>query len=346
MVDSDSSQSTSRSLHRWLPGINLALAVLLVVGGLWYASSRTDLAEVGRALAQASPAAVLLGVAIMLITNGLKAWRWQLTFADARGRVGIVPSFWATCLGQYVNLIVPFMRLGEVARIYSLNQETRVSGARTLGTLVLEKTLDLIFFGLTIAATLPFVLLPVYVNNPGLLSLLVPLLLLTALFVIAFRTDAVIAIWRKLIRPLPDRLEAWFERMAVAGLEGLASLRDPRLALALFAQSTAIALLGIALPYTLAHALGIEISWLDAALIHIVVSIAIAPPSTPAKIGVFNAAAALMLWQFGLEDQAAIISFSILFHLVVIGPQIVLGLIAAARSNWRWQTGVASPAGN
>jgi hypothetical protein len=68
-----------------------------------------------------------------------------------------------------------------------------------------------------------------------------------------------------------------------------------------------------------------------------VVSIAIAPPSTPAKIGVFNGAAALMLWQFGLTDETTIASYAILLYLVVIAPQIVLGIIAASRSKWRWQ---------
>jgi hypothetical protein len=86
---------------------------------------------------------------------------------------------------------------------------------------------------------------------------------------------------------------------------------------------------------------------LDAALIHIAVTIAITPPSTPAKIGVFNGAAALMLWQFGLSDETAIAGYAILLYLVVVAPQIILGLVAASRSKWRWQTtsvSLATPA--
>ncbi len=90
------------------------------------------------------------------------------------------------------------------------------------------------------------------------------------------------------------------------------------------------------MPYALFPALSLRLTLLDAALIHVVVSIAITPPSTPAKVGVFNAAVALMLLQLGLTDDTAVASYAILFYLVVIVPQIALGLIAASRSQWRW----------
>ena len=70
-------------------------------------------------------------------------------------------------LGQYVNLIVPFFRLGEVARIYALNRQASVPMAQSLGTLVVEKVLDLFILILTIAAILPFVVLPEFVGQPG-----------------------------------------------------------------------------------------------------------------------------------------------------------------------------------
>lgn len=322
--------------RRYLPWLNLVLTVFLVVAGLWYLSSRVSVTAVVQALAEASPGYVALAVGIMVLTVALKGWRWQLMFPDERPPVRFRSTFWALCLGQYVNLIVPFLRLGEVARLYALNQESGVSGARALGTLIVEKTLDLIFFGLTVAFVLPFVILPDYVSNPGPMLLLLPLALMAVLYLLAYQTDGVIRIWRRVVRPLPDRLEAWLLRMAVSGLEGLAALRNRRLTVLMLLTSLIIAVLAVVLPYVLFPALGLPLNFLDAALVHIVVSIAITPPSTPAKIGVFNGAAALMLWQFGLTDEAAIAGYAILFYLVVIIPQIILGIIAASRSKWRW----------
>lgn len=73
----------------------------------------------------------------------------------------------------------------------------------------------------------------------------------------------------------------------------------------------------------------------EAAVVHIVVTIATTPPSTPGKIGVFNGAVALILISFGMTNEAVVISYSIVFLLVVIVPQIVLGSIAAAKTDWR-----------
>ena len=57
-----------------------------------------------------------LAVGVVLTTLALKGWRWQLMFPDDSAPVPFRAAFWSTTLGQYVNLIIPFLRLGEVAR--------------------------------------------------------------------------------------------------------------------------------------------------------------------------------------------------------------------------------------
>lgn len=338
MMTSDSRPDQDATPVRHFPWINLVLTIVLAGAGLWFLSTRVPLSELATTLAGANLWYVALGLTVMIVTLLLKALRWQLMFTPEPPTVSFTTSFWASSLGQYVNLIVPFLRLGEVARIYVLNQEAGIRAARTVGTLVLEKVLDLIFFGLTILLVLPFTVLPDYLDQSTAGLIVVPAVLLLVLYVLAFRTEWAISVLETLARPLPERLEQWLLRVAVSGLQGLAALRNPRLILLLLSLSLLIAGLGILLPYALFPALGLDLGILQAALIHIVVSIAIAPPSTPVKIGVFNGAAALMLWQAGVRDETSIISYSILFYLVVILPQIVLGIIAAGRSNWRWGT--------
>lgn len=332
----DKNPATRANWRRALPWLNLVLSAVLVLGGLWYLSTRVPLGDVLAALAGASPGWVTLSVGIFIITLLLKGWRWQLLFPTGGARVSFQAAFWGLMLGQYINLIIPFLRLGEVARLYGLNRETGIAPARALGTLVVEKALDLIFFGLTIVFILPFVVLPDYVNRPGPWLLILSAALLIVLYLLAYRTTWVIGLWRRVVRPLPARLADWLLRVAVAGLEGLAALRDGRRSLLLLLTSLLIAALSVLMPYALFPALSLRLTLLDAALIHVVVSIAITPPSTPAKVGVFNAAVALMLVQLGLTDDTAVASYAILFYLVVIVPQIALGLIAASRSQWRW----------
>lgn len=338
METNGQSNPADASWRRYLPWLNLGFTLALIIAGLWYLSARLDPAAIAEALLAASPGYVSLSVLIMLLTILIKALRWQLMFPTEQPPIRLTSSFWAISLGQYVNLIVPFLRLGEVARLYALNQETGTSPGRALGTLVVEKTLDLIFFGLTILFVLPFVILPDFIGNPGFMLWLLPLVLLIVLYALAYQTNLVIRIWQRIVQPLPERLRDMLLRLAVSGLEGLASLRDRRLTLYMLLLTLAIALLSIALPYVLFFALPLPLNFLDAALIHIVVSIAIVPPSTPAKIGVLNGAAALTLWQLGITDETAIVTYTILLYLVVVVPQIVLGLLATSRTKWRWQT--------
>ena len=48
-----------------------------------------------------------------------------------------------------------------------------------------------------------------------------------------------------------------------------------------------------------------------------------------------NGAVVFTLYSLDVNADAAIIGYAIIFHLVVVLPQIVLGIIAAWRTNWR-----------
>jgi uncharacterized protein (TIRG00374 family) len=337
---SDNQENGQLSARRFVPWLNLVLVLVLLGIGIWYISDKVSLADILTALRLADPVPVFLGLGIMLLTVILKAWRWQFMFAPPGDSPSYSAALWSLMLGQYVNLIVPFLRLGEVARIYALNRQTRIPMARSIGTLVVEKVLDLFMLVLMIALLMPFVILPEFVGQPGPLLWAVPILALLVLYILAFQTDKIIRIVRSLADALPDN---WVQRplkWITSGLEGLAALRSGRITIILVIMTAVIALLSILLPYVLFGAFDFELTLIEAALIHVVVTIATTPPSTPVKIGVFNGAAAVMLYSFGVSNDSAIIGYSILFYLVVIIPQIVLGSIAAIKTDWHWRESV------
>ncbi len=333
--------STARRLLPWL---NLLLAVVLLGIGIWYLAGKVSLAEIGYALSHAKPMPIIIGFAIVIITVVLKAWRWQVMFIDPQQTPSFSASFWALMLGQYVNLIVPFLRLGEIARVYALNRQSNIPMAQSIGTLVVEKVLDLFMLVLTMAMLLPFVILPEFIGQPGPMLWLLPLFSLLALYFFAFQTDKI----TRILYAVADRLaDNWVQRplqWMISGLEGFAALRSGRTSLILVSLSAAVAALSVLLPFVLFAAFDLQLTLVQAALIHVVVTIAITPPSTPGKIGVFNGVVALMLYSFGVTDDAAVISYSIVFYLVAIIPQILLGSIAAAKTDWHWQKTVEQQA--
>ncbi len=321
---------------RWFSRLSwLATAVLLAVG-LWYILQKVTLAAMWQAVSQAQPGYVLAALLVMLATLWLKAWRWQYLFVTQpdESPQPLRPLFWSMMLGQYINLMVPFFRLGEVARLLSLDQQTGVGKARTLGTLVVEKTLDIIMLVLTIALILPFIVLPDFVSNPFTLGLVGGVGFVT-LYLLAYQTRWVVGITRRMIRPLPSKIHNPLLRLIISGLEGLAALRRPRLTLILLLQSALVAFLSVLTPYLLFPAFHIPLGLAEAALIHVVVMIVSTPPSTPARIGVFDGTVSFMLLRLGLTVEAVIISYTIVYHLVVMLPQIILGSTAVSRTNWR-----------
>jgi len=340
VIAEDSEKSEPGKTSRLLPWFNLVLAIILIALGIWYLADKVSLEEIFQALILAKPGYILLGVLIMLLTVLIKAWRWQLMFMIPDETTRLPPFFWSMMLGQYVNLIVPFLRLGEIARIYALNRQTDIPMAQSIGTLVVEKVLDMIMFVLTIAILLPLVILPEFIGEPGWILWSVPVIALLVLYLLAYQTQLITRFFKAMVGKFPTQLGKRILKWSISGLEGLAALRSRRLSLLLVASSVFIAFLSVLLPYVLFAAFDLPLGMIEAALIHVVLTIAITPPSTPGKIGIFNGAVAFILLSFGMADEAVIISYSIVFHLVVIVPQIALGAVAASRTDWRWHKSV------
>lgn len=77
-------RSMSSAWRRLLPWLNLILTGGLILAGVWFLSTRLDLATIIEALSKASVGYTFLSVVIMLATMLLKAVRWQLMFPSER----------------------------------------------------------------------------------------------------------------------------------------------------------------------------------------------------------------------------------------------------------------------
>ena len=329
-----------RTRRRWLRRINFLLGVGLMVWGLWYVTRQITLAEIGRALRQANGGYVVLGTAVILLTLAVKTYRWRLLFHPPEQRPPARIAFWAMMLGQFVNTAVPFLRMGELARVYALSRPTGLSKMRALGTLLVEKTLDLVMLILTLLILLPFVVLPDFMTERGFLLGGTAILALLFLYLLAYQTDFIIKLLRAIARRLPDFLGHRLLSWGVSGLEGLAALRSHRTNLTLFATSAAIALLAILTPWVIFPAFGLPYGLKEAALINVILLIAGSIPlPTPAGLGIVEFAVMFMLRQFGLQDEALAFSYAITFHLVADLPKLIFGVLALAKTDWRAANG-------
>ena len=316
---------------RQIPWLRLLLSLALSGLGLWFVTRDASLIEMRAAFGRADAGYILLGLAIITATMVAKAWRWRLLYRPRQEAPPFSDLFWALSLGQLVNTAVPFFRLGEVARIYDLGKQAHRSKAQALGTLVVEKVLDLMMLAVTLFLLVPFLVMPQFVTNSGVAIAAAAVLAFAGLYLMAYRSDLILRLVRPLLRRLPGGLGERLDPMVTAGLRGLAALRSRKATLALLIASLIIAGLSVLTPLILFPALDLSLGLASAAAIHVAVTVGTVPPSTPAKVGVFEFLVAFMLRFFGVENASVILAYTLLFHLVVVLPQILFGGIAAAR---------------
>ncbi len=337
LPESEPTASSSRRRKVW-PWVNVGLTAVLLIGGIWYLSRTIDFADIGQALLAADGRFILLALLVFVLNGCVKAWRWRVLLApDEEARVPFTAVFWAIWLGQFVNIVLPFLRLGEVSRAYAINKQTGISTVRALSTIVVEKSVELVMLGLLVLILLPILALPENMQSTGLTFLLIAGGIIVGLTVVAYRTHWVIAQLRRLFRLLPRRFEDRLTRLLIGGLEGLASLRSRPALGRLLASSVLLVLLGLLTPFLLFQAFHIPLGLAEAAVVDSALSLTTSAPSTPGQLGIFEGTVVLVLFQFGQTNQAITVSYAVVYHLVVLLPKILLGGVAASRTNWRWQ---------
>jgi uncharacterized protein (TIRG00374 family) len=307
------------------------LAVGLSLLGLWYVTRNVALSDLRLALASARPGYILLALVIYVGTTAAKTWRWRLLYQGQEVIPAFGPLFWAVNVGQLINTAVPFVRLGELARVYDLGQHTGQSKVQGLGTLVVEKSLDLISLAFLFFVLLPFFVLPDLIAGSGPSVAIVSLLAFAFLMLVARRADLVRRVAEALLGRLPERWQRRLLPWVDSGLAGLGALRSGRASLVLLGSTLFILLLSVLTPYVLFPALGIALSWKHAAVLHVALTIGAIPPSTPARIGIFEGIVTFVLATFGVEDGALRLAYALVFHLLLVVPQLVLGGLGLLR---------------
>lgn len=89
-----------------------------------------------------------------VLSHLMRALRWRLLFEPMGYKPKVNTTFGAVMIAYLANLAVP--RLGEVLRCGIINQYEDIPIQKSLGTVVTERTIDLLGFGLTLLLGLFF----------------------------------------------------------------------------------------------------------------------------------------------------------------------------------------------
>ncbi len=215
-----------------------------------------------------------------------------------------------------MNALV-LVRTGEVARAYLVAENNVPAKFFALGTIGAEKLLDLAFWLGFAAILLAWLPLPGWALTGGIILLAA---LLGTLFVLALVR---LFLWSSL-EGLARRSRVW--AALVGWLEalwnGFIALRQPGVLWPALSWSGLLWGLYLFNNAAIFQALDISQGLLAAVFVLVVLQAGAAPPSTPAKIGVFEYLCVLTLGFLGIQSDQSL-AYGVLLHVIVLLPPIV-----------------------
>lgn len=305
--------------------IRLLIGATVCVAAIYLVAVGVDYRSVWATLLRANLLLIGAALASIGLNNAVKAWRWKLLLGEHGRQV----SFWRLLhlhlVGQLLNQILP-ARAGDLSRVY-LGGDLGVARAFVLGTLAVEKTIDLLCYVLIGFMLLFLMPLPPWVSQPAYLLALTTAMALCSLGAAALYRGRFRGLPGWLARLLPPRLRERAERLVHDGLASLHVLADRRLALRIVLLSGVVWVTAVLTNYLVLQALGITAPPVAAAFVLFVILVGVNIASVPGQIGVFQYLCVLALAVFQV-DQASALSFGVLLHLLVFLPLAIAGLAA------------------
>jgi len=305
------------------------LSLLLAAGLCFLVLRQVNPADVGRQIAAASPAWLLLSTGLAIAAYVIRAWRWVWVLKPV-GAVGLGQAFYATAVGFAGNFLPA--RAGEIIRPAVLSRDTRLPFSALLASILFERLLDAasVFFFLGLAFVDP----PwrgIEGSGPPVAVGALPLVVLGAIvalsYLAVFRRRTLERLADRLLLLCPSQWRVPARAAFSAFLDGLALVRD--LTAGQWAAVVGTSLLmwfvvNLQIACVL-KAFGIALPLSASYVVTFAAVLGLAVP-TPAGIGGYHAAVTGALKQFGVPEDTGL-GAATLAHAVSFGP---IALIALA----------------
>lgn len=306
-------------------GIQVVISLAVAIWIFWFLYKDIELASLLDQIRSSNWFWILLSLTVSLFGFWIRGWRWALLIQSDEGH-SVTPNraYHAVMVGYLANLLIP--RAGEVARCGVLSRTNGISVGHLIGTVILERSIDLLFLiGTILLAFLVenklFLALSdelidlkslgeTALNNlPILIGGLIIFLLFSFLVFQRFRNHGII-----------NKLQK-FGRQLLTGIKSISTLENP---LGFWASSVLIWVIYFLTMYTVSQ--GIQstanLTSGEVLLVMVMGSIGMVAP-VQGGIGTFHALVAYILIQFGVSETDGKI-----FAAIIHGTQVILIMIA------------------
>jgi len=320
------SKLRSSPLFRFIIGLFLS-------GLFLYLSVRNvNIQEAWEAITEANY--FIVGIALISVGINLlgKSIRWKILLGIPGEAIKLSKVTMSFLTGKMLNTFFP-IGIGEVSRVIVIGA-MGPGYAFVLGTLAVEKVLDLISYALVFIIVLFSIQLPEWIGHSGYALIIFTIVLAIVFLVIIYQRDRVITSLERIIQIFPQRVESFFKDHIITGLASLDVFLNGSDVLKITFLTALIWGTATLTNHILFIAFGIDLPITASVLLLIALQAGISIPALPGSIGVFEYICVLTLGYYGI-DEATALSYGILLHAVVYLPLIIGGLL----SFWLLQLG-------
>jgi glycosyltransferase 2 family protein len=281
---------------------------------------------------------VLIGISFDVLSYGVQALRWKWLLSPF-GKVRLGRAIRVVYAGLFANMVFP-LRPGEVLRSYLLSNSEGISIGKVLGSVGVERLVDLVIA----AAGLAIVSLVVDVpplpggGSPVRFKKIADTLGIVTLILLAMVVLLILYLEIKLGKDLgPEGRPRRLPGKVMAALMGLhamgtaPSFYPAVLASLLMPFCQVVGLWAMMQAYGVHNGYGQPLTFLAAVVVLFVINLGVSLPNAPANVGSYQFFCVVGLSIFQVEKSTAT-GFSIFAFLALTIPITLLGFVALIRS--------------
>ncbi len=313
-------------------GARIAVGVVISLAALYFAfPPRSEWGHVRDAFERVQYGYVLPLMVLSAYTVVIRAQRWRRLLRPV-GDVRLLPLFSATCIGFFCNMVLP-LRVGEVVRPVLLARRAKLPTSSVLGSVLLERLLDMLTILGFLGAVMLLVPVSETVRRSGIVFVAFAVAAVTLVLALQRRHPVALRLMSGAFAILPATLRARADAALHGFIDGLQGVGGAGALLRIALYSVYLWLVIASIFAFGFEACGLPVPFVSGGLALVtIVAGAVSAPSAPGFIGTFQAGCILALALFGV-DRADAIPYSFVVWAVQWLAQIVLGVVFLLREN-------------
>jgi uncharacterized protein (TIRG00374 family) len=319
-------QNAAQKRPRLLLFVGYGLAIVCLV---WVLHDFHIMQEL-RQIANVSWKWVALGMACDVLSYGIQALRWKFLLAPF-GKVRLSRSIRAVYSGLFANLVFP-LRPGEVLRSYLLSNSEEISMGRVLGSVGVERFIDLVIATAALAVVSLFVELPRRFQRVADTLAIVTLVLLTIVAIMILYLEIKLG-----STPPPAGRRRRLPGKFMAVLTDLHAIGTSPSFYAAVLMSVLMPFCQVLGMWAVMRSYHLPLSLLAAVVVLLIVNLGVSLPNAPANVGSYQFFCVLGLGVFDVEKSSAA-GFSFFAWVALTLPLAFLGFAALLRSGMSLRT--------